>query len=317
MDRKVFLNLSECYAMGDTLCSTPTVRKLYESYGKKIYVITHFPEIFDRNPCVEKTYHPNTINTSHLREQFIVHTTFDILGNKTERDVEYKHARIDIRQYHAVSLGFMLSPDEMECHYYPKEYELIEGLPEKYVLIHPVQTWPNRTWSASNWMRLTKKINDLGISVISIGKDSSEKGFFNVNKPIFNFDIQNGLNLMNKTSLSQAWHLIDKSLCFVTMDSGLLHLAGTTDAEIIVLGSAIKPEFRKPYRKGSQDYKLSYILGGCSLHCCSDMKHSVREWGNIQGVPPLINCLENKKTFECHPGTDPVVELIKKIKNEK
>jgi hypothetical protein len=315
MDKKVFLNLSECYAMGDTLCSTPTVRKLYESYGRKIYVVTHFPEIFDNNPYVEKTYHPNTINVGHLREQFIVHTTFDILGNKTERGVEYKHARIDIRQYHAVSLGFMLSPDEMECNYYPKDYEPIEGLPEKYVLIHPVQTWANRTWSSSNWMKLTKKLNDLGISVVSIGKDSSEKGFFNINKPTFNFDIKNGLNLMNKTSLSQAWHLIDKSLCFVTMDSGLLHLAGTTDAEIIMLGSAIKPEFRKPYRQGSQDYKLSYILGGCDLHCCSDMKYSVKEWGNIQGVPPLINCLENKKTFECHPGVDSVVKLIENIKN--
>ena len=199
MNNKVFLNLTECYSIGDTLCSTPTLRKLYESYKRKIYIITNFPEIFDSNPYVEKTYHPNTINISHLREQFIVHTTFDILGNKTERGVEYKHARIDIRQYHAVSLGFMLLPDEMECDYYPKECEPIEGLPEKYVLIHPVQTWENRTWSSSNWMNLTQKLNDLDISVVSIGKDSSEKGFFNINKPIFNFDIENGLNLMNKT----------------------------------------------------------------------------------------------------------------------
>ena len=146
MEKKVFLNLSECYAMGDTLCSTPTVRKLYESYSRKIYVVTHFPDLFDNNPYVEKTYHPNTINVGHLREQYIVHTTFDILGNKTERGVEYKHARIDIRQYHAISLGFMLSPDEMECNYYPKDYEPIENLPEKYVLIHPVQNWNSRTW---------------------------------------------------------------------------------------------------------------------------------------------------------------------------
>ena len=65
MDKKVFLNLSECYSIGDTLCSTPTVRKLYESYGRKIYVITHFSEIFDSNPYVEKTYHPSTINIGH------------------------------------------------------------------------------------------------------------------------------------------------------------------------------------------------------------------------------------------------------------
>ena len=163
MDKKVFLNLSECYAMGDTLCSTPTVRKLYESYGKKIYVVTYFPELFDNNPYVENTYRPNTINIDHLRENFIVHTTFDILGNKTERNVEYKHARIDIRQYHAISLGFMLLPDEMECDYYPKEYEPIDDLPERYVLIHPVQTWPNRTWSSTNWMKLTQKLNENGI----------------------------------------------------------------------------------------------------------------------------------------------------------
>jgi len=310
MSDKVLLNLSDCYAIGDTLCSTPTVRKLYESYGKKIYVVTHFPEIFDNNPYVEKTYNSKTINIEYLKEQFIVHTTFDILGNKTEREVEYKHARIDIRQYHAISLGFMLSSDEMECNFYPKEYEPIEGLPEKYVLIHPVQTWSNRTWSANNWMKLTKKLNDEGIAVVSIGKDSSEKGFFNIDKPTFNFDIKYGLNLMNKTTLSQAWHLINNSMCFITMDSGLLHLAGTTDVEIIMLGSAIKPEFRMPYRNGSQNYKTSYVLGGCDLHCCSDMKYGVKEWGNIQGVPPLINCLENKKTFECHPTVDKVFNKV-------
>jgi len=313
MNKKVFLNLSECHAMGDTLCSTPTVRKLYESYGTKIYVITHFSDLFDNNPYVEKTYHPNTININHLKEQSIVHTTFDILGNKTERNVEYKHARIDIRQYHAISLGFMLSPDEMECNYYPKDYEFIDNLPEKYVLIHPVQTWPNRTWSSTNWMKLTQKLNEMGIPVVSIGKDSSEKGFFNINKPIFNFDIKDGLNLMNKTSLSQAWHLINKSLCFVTMDSGLLHLAGTTDSEIVMLGSSIKPEFRIPYRHGNQDYKITHVGGSCKLNCSSDMKYGVKEWGDIQGVPPLIGCLENKKTFECHPSVNQILEIITKI----
>jgi ADP-heptose:LPS heptosyltransferase len=313
--KKILFDLSECYAMGDTLCSTPTLRKLYESYGRKIVVVTHFPELFDSNPYVEKVYHANTINLNYLKDQFIVHTTFDILGKKTERWVEYKHACIDIRQYHSISLGFMLSSVEMECDYFPREFEPIEGLPEKYVLIHPVQTWANRTWSASNWMALTKKLNDLGIGVVSVGKDSSEEGFFNIDKPTFNFEIKKGLNLMNKTSLSQVWHLINNSTCFITMDSGLLHLAGTTDAEIIMLGSAIKPEFRKPYRNGSQDYKLSYVLGGCDLHCCSDMKYGVKEWGDIQGVPPLINCLEGKKTFECHPSVDRVLNsIMEKIK---
>ena len=164
-------------------------------------------------------------------------------------------------------------------------------------------------------MLLTQKLNDLGISVVSVGKDSSETGFFNIDKPTFNFEIKNGLNLVNKTSLSQAWHLINNSMCFVTMDTGLLHIAGTTDTEILLLGSAINPEFRKPYRKGSQDYKIEYVLGGCNLHCASDMKHNIKEWGTIQGVPPIIGCLENKPTFECHPTVGKVLEkILDKIK---
>ena len=207
----------------------------------------------------------------------------------------------------------MLTKDEMELDYIPDTFEPINKLPEKYVLIHPVQNWPSRTWDAVKWMELTKRLNDQNISVVSIGKDSSEVGFFNVKKPIFNFEIKNGINLMNKTTLSQTWHLINKSSCFVTMDSGLLHLAGTTDSNILQLGSSINKEFRAPYRHGSQDYKYHYVGGGCSLFCGSDMKYGVKEWGDIQGVPPLINCLENKPTFECHPSVDQVFNKIIEI----
>jgi hypothetical protein len=118
---------------------------------------------------------------------------------------------------------------------------------------------------------------------------------------------------MNKTSISDCWHIISKSSAFVTMDSGLLHLAGTTDANILHLGSSIKPEFRIPYRNGSQSYKYHYILGSCNLFCCSNMSYGIKEWGNIQGVAPLIKCLENKETYECHPNVDNVFNVIKDL----
>ncbi len=311
--KKICLNLSEANAIGDTLCSTPVLRKIYHAYNSKVVVITKHPDLFKHNPYVEKVYESNSINMDFINEYFITHNSFYENGQKNNRGVEFKHNTIDIRQYHAIKLGFMLTKDEMELDYTPDEFEPIKNLPEKYVLIHPVQNWPSRTWDAVNWMRLTEKLNDEGISVVSIGKDSSETGFFNVKKPIFNFKIKNGLNLMNQTTISQSWHLINKSLCFITMDSGLLHLAGTTDSEIIQLGSSINPEFRAPYRNGSQKYKYHYVGGTCPLMCASDMKYGVKEWGDIQGVPPLINCLENKKTFECHPNVDKVFEKIKEL----
>jgi ADP-heptose:LPS heptosyltransferase len=311
--KKICLDLTEAKAIGDTLCSTPVLRKLYDSYNSKIIVVTDFPELFKNNPLVEKVYQSSSINRDFINSNFISHNSFYENGQKNNKGIEFKHNRIDIRQYHAIKLGFMLTKDEMGLDYIPDTFEPINKLPDKYVLIHPVQNWPSRTWDAVKWMELTKRLNEQNISVVSIGKESSEVGFFNVKKPIFNFEIKNGINLMNKTTLSQSWHLIDKSMCFITMDSGLLHLAGTTDSNILQLGSSINKEFRAPYRNGSQDYKYHYVGGGCSLFCGSDMKYGVKEWGDIQGVPPLINCLENKPTFECHPSVDQVFNKILEI----
>ena len=120
---------------------------------------------------------------------------------------------------------------------------------------------------------------------------------------------------MNQTSIDQTWYLINSSSCFITMDSGLLHLAGTTDSEIIVLGSSIRPEFRLPFRNESQSYKQHYVTGGCRLSCASNLKYGVNEWGTIQGIPPLIGCLEKKPTFECHPRTENVLHKIENIIN--
>jgi ADP-heptose:LPS heptosyltransferase len=313
MNKEVFLDLSEAKGLGDTLCSTPVIRKISESYGSKINLISNHPALFKRNPLINKNYSAGNINIDHIKSNYIYHSSFYNVGKKNEFGIEYKTNIIDIRQYHAIMLGFNLMENEMELDYVPDPYIPIDFLPEKYVLIHPVQTWPSRTWDAQSWILLTKKLNDIGIAVVSVGKDSSETGFFNVSKPVFNFTIPLGLNLMNKTDISQTWHLIDKSICIVTMDSGLLHVAGTTDSEIIQLGSSINNKLRAPFRKGSQDYKYTYVSGGCNIFCASNMKYGVKEWGNIQGVPPLIGCLEHKPTFECHPTVEKVFNKIQEL----
>jgi hypothetical protein len=224
-----------------------------------------------------------------------------------------RHNTMDIRQFHASGLGFTLLPDECHTEFVPDEWNPIENLPDKFILIHPVQSWAARTWDEDKWKLLTTMLNDNGISVVSVGKSSSEIGFHMVQKPVFDFDIKLGLNLMNKTTISQTWWLIQKSLAFVTMDSGLLHLAGTTDAQIIQLGSSINWKLRAPYRNGQQDYKYHYVDGECKIACASDMRYGVREWNSIRGIPPLVRCLENKQEFLCHPSISQVFNKIIEI----
>jgi ADP-heptose:LPS heptosyltransferase len=310
--KNVCIDVLGCSALGDTLAVTPTLRKLYNTYGKKISVITHHPYLFSNNPYVDVVYNELTLPiTDEQREEYEVFNSFNV--GYHPNGICYKHNAMDIRQFHAINLGFMLTKDEMEMDYISDQYEPIDGLPEKYVLIHPVQNWNSRTWDIKKWQLLTKLLNEKGIAVVSVGKDSSELGGSNIDKPVFNFKISLGLNLMNQTSLSQTWHLINNSMCFITMDSGLLHLAGTTDVDIIQLGSSINPEFRSPFRHGSQEYKYHYVRGGCGLNCASDMKYGVREWESIQGIPSLVDCLERKETFECHPNPLMVYNKILEI----
>lgn len=307
--KPVCLNLSECNGLGDLICATPTIRKLSEAYEQKITVVSNIPELFKKLSYVKASYKASSIDWNYFNEHYIMHNSFYNVGKRNERGVEMKHNTMDIRQFHAVHLGFMLNKNELNCDYRPLTENRFD-LPKYYVVIHPVQTWANRTWAAEKWMSLVKKLNDDGVYVVSIGKDSSEKGFFNVDKPVFNFDIPYGMNLMNQTSISDCYHIIKNAQCFVTMDSGLLHLAGTTNTHIIQLGSAINPELRAPYRHNNQDHKYSYIEGSCDLQCCSNMKYAKKYWPTIDYVQPLVGCLENLETFECHPEVKKVYEEV-------
>ena len=110
------------------------------------------------------------------------------------------------------------------------------------------------------------------------------------------------------------------------MDSGILHLAGTTDTYILQLGSSVHPKLRAPYRNGRQDYKYSYILGGCDKFCASDMKHCIFHNSKHSIMPPVAFCLEtpesigqdvepDKNIYLCHPTVEQIfTEVVKNYK---
>lgn len=306
-------------AIGDLLSATPTIRKLSEIYKSQITTITKYPQLFENLPYVDESLDFSKYSEKELFEKYELHKTFFLLGKRDVYGIEFKHAICDIRQYHAKDLGFMLTPNELTCDYFPIEnVECINkfNLPDKYIVIHPSQSWPSRTWSKYNWQSLCLLLENVNIPVILVGKDTVEISDNNkLSKPVFKISGKNVIDLSNKTTLDQTWHILNKSECVITMDSGILHLAGTTNTHIIQLGSSIKPEFRAPYRNRSQDYKYKYIVGKCKLHCASDLKHSLKEWNSIQNVPLIDTCLEKKPTFECNPNFKEVFNYIKDIWN--
>ena len=106
-------------ALGDILCSTPTLKKISNSYGEKFCVASYIPEIFSNNPNVKKVVDIRSFD----KKKHEVFETFCDVAEKDKRGVEKKHNTIDIRQFHAMDLGFGLLPEEMECEFYAAPYE--------------------------------------------------------------------------------------------------------------------------------------------------------------------------------------------------
>ena len=305
-----------CNGLGDTICATPTIRKVSEAYDAPISVYSKHPEVFKNLSYVESSLHYDYIHENQeLKDSYDYYYQTEIaLTHFNDQDVKFKHSHMDIRQIHANFIGFTLLKKDSHCDFIADRYKPIDNLPEKYIVIHATESWPSKDWGFENWNSLC---NTLDYPIVMVGKESSEVGSFNVQKPTYDLRPKMGLDLRNKTNVHQLWHVLDKAQLVITNDSSVMHLSGTTDTEILVLGSSQRPEIRFPYRNGSQEYKIRMVLGTCDLFCASDLKYNVREHGTLNIVGPIVNCLENKETFECHPSVDSVIKEVENIMDLK
>ena len=304
-------------SFGDTLCATPTLRYLSQSHNQKINVVSHIEEIFDNNPYVNQCLSFDEFY--ELEDTNIIkYESFTHAGRQDNNGIEKKFSHIDTRQVHAIDLGFQLMPHQMEYDYNPYHVELTHDLPEKYVICHITQNWPNRTWDTKNWQKLINWLSENKIFTILIGKDHSEKLHDSISvDPLIKAcpKLENiyGIDLTNKIGLKEMYQVIKGSSVIITMDTGPLHMAGCTDTHILQIGSAQHPLLRIPYRKNTQNYKYDFVGGTCSIFCNTDLKYNVKEWGHINAVAPLTGCSEKKPTFECHPSANDIINKIKEI----
>ena len=297
----------DTFALGDSISAIPTINKLSKIYERPITVFNDWSHLLVDHPSVFecKGYNDST-------DGYLVHETFQKGGIGNIDNICKKHNAIDIRQYHAWDLGISLTSDELTCDLYCEKKKDI-GV-EDYILIHPSKTWNSRTWSEDKWQELTDKLIQLGLDVVIIGSDidqmefDSDKGKL-VNKNVY--DIKGGINLINKTTIPELrWMMENKALCIITMDSGVLHVAGTTECNIIHLGSSIDNKLRAPWRNGNQDYKYKYVGGSCNIFCASNLKYGLKEHNDIHGIPPLGDCKENYKEFLCHSNVNDVIDAV-------
>jgi ADP-heptose:LPS heptosyltransferase len=176
-------------SIGDLICATPTIKKIAKTYKSKVVVVSPSPWILKNNPFVSQSIHINAVLLSDLERDYDVHKSFHLLGKRDPLGIEFKHAICDIRQFHSKDLGFMLTPEELSCDYFPDPFDsCMSGidLPENYVVIHPVQSWESRTWEESKWRDLCNRLAESNIPVVAVGKNSGEySDHLQQDKPVF------------------------------------------------------------------------------------------------------------------------------------
>jgi len=312
-----------CYAhgIGDILSATPALKKVIKAYpdDTKFNIFTYHSYIFKHHPILN-SFSCEEYSENGYDEVFKLFSRVE--GMLPENPNSHiKHNQFDIRQVTAAEFGFTLLPEEMTCEYFPGKFDKTKfELPEKYIVMHCAQTWPSRTWPTDRWQKLISRIEgEKNIPIVLVGKKIETDRTTDPTKIPFDLDLNLGVDLISKTTFDETWHIINNSMAVITNDSGILHIAGTTDVEIFYIGGSINPKLRMPYRKGVQEYKTNLIGGECDIFCASDPKYSILEHGHFHSVPPVMKCLKsyekhgNKdpKVFECHPSAEKVFDVVK------
>lgn len=271
-------------ALGDVLCTTPAIRAMRQLIGPDglIDVETDYPHLFNENPHITEARKRDSrsadvdaydriidLNLAYERRPRM-HIIDAYLLEAFDRGRDF--------DAHDKRIVFQFSKDT-DCKF-GSSADLANS-----VVIHASVTWRNRTMTPAFWADFTFRMLERGYRVIVVGgrHDLSPSGSRNVQ------------DLVDKgVPLTQVAAIINRCACFVTPDSGLLHLAGATDAPIVALFSCARAEYRLPFRGGILGQDIVSVVPALDCYgCLADIE------------PPATYCDCRRHDFACVTGMDP------------
>jgi hypothetical protein len=147
-----------------------------------------------------------------------------------------------------------LYPDYLDSIEVPKE----TPRPGTYAVITTGITTPSRTIKPEYFNYIIEYVHSLGLQPVFLGKSLVTTGNQSNIHTQFNGEIKYGLgvNLIDKTTMSQAAAIMSKAAVVIGHDNGLLHLAGCTDVPIVFGYNLASPQHRRPIRPIDKIYDV-------------------------------------------------------------
>lgn len=217
-------------ALGDVLMTTPIIKELRRRYpDAHIWVQTGCKEVFEHHPEIKRV-------VDHGIERWVDEVIDLDLAYELRPDLHI----VDGYSYKA--FGKKIEDKRLELFSSKKDIaslkkilqSRIDIMKDRYVALHQAVSWDNRTWPKLYWEAVVERLLQDGFKIAIIGR-----------KKDFSYELDpRVVNLHSQLSLSQIKELIAYSQLFIGPDSGMLHIAMTTQTPIIGLFTIADPQLR-------------------------------------------------------------------------
>ncbi len=250
-------------AMGDILAAVPVVKYMVETYYTRpdsytVVAKKQFRCLFPFVPDANFFDFDNKEANWGMPEKFLL----GILTKKNEPGVTRltpKH--MTLGQYASIALADRILP-EKHLNYVPLDWVDISHfeLPKRYVVLITSYRDKTRMWHADHILGVARWLKTKGITPVFIGKTDMDKTAREavIPKSALPDDVSDfGIDLRNKTSIPELAGILGNAAAVCGLDSGPIHLAGTTDVPIVCGYTSVSPEFRIPARVIGNTYAIA------------------------------------------------------------
>lgn len=207
-------------AYGDILMTTPIIRALKKSRpASEIYVECGMPEIFDRNPHVQKA----AVRVGPIQGAQIINLDGCYEAEPDRHFVESYAAKAGVA---LDGIGMEIFPSASDEAF---AAQVMAG--EDWVAIHPgPNTWPTKEWPKYRFNEVSVKLRGLGFKVVLIGAHDQDK------------TVECDADMRGRTNIHQLAAIFRRAEFAITLDSFPMHVCQAVGTPVIGLFGITVPE---------------------------------------------------------------------------
>lgn len=258
-----FCFMFNSFALGDVVACAPVVKYMVENYYTQpdsyaVVAKKHFRPLFPFVPDENFRDFDEKGNCWGLGQGF----TMALLNKKSDGIIirnTPKHMHLS--EFGSVMLADRLIPRE-HLNYVPLDPVDVSKYNvdfSKSVILITSYRDKTRMWHADEILKVAEWVKSKGYIPVFVGKtdmDTTAKESVRPKTALPDDVSEYGVDLRNQTSISELASIMSQAIAVCGMDSGPIHLAGTTKTTIICGYTSVSPEYRIPIRTTGKTYSI-------------------------------------------------------------